>query len=117
MNDQTRNTMIDRRRLIRLAAATALVPAAGVRCASAQNWPTRFVRLVVPFTQGGPTDFVARLVAERLTRVLGVQVVIENRGGAGTNIGAELVARAAPDGYTVLVGTGALAINRNLYRT
>ena len=75
------------------------------------------MRLIVPFSQGGPTDFVARLVAERLTRGLGVQVVIENRGGAGTNIGAELVARANPDGYTVLVGTGALAINRNLYRT
>ena len=74
------------------------------------------MRLIVRFTQGGPTDFVARLVAERLTKGLGVQVVIENRGGAGTNIGAELVARANPDGYTVLVGTSALAINRNLYR-
>ena len=75
------------------------------------------MRLIVPFTPGGPTDFVARLVAERLTKDLGAQVVIENRGGGGTNIGAELVARANPDGYTVLVGTGALAINRNLYRT
>src|SRR5205809_110520 len=114
--------MINRRRLIRLSAVTMLAPALGGRTAYAQDlsnrvWPSRFIRLIVPFTQGGPTDFVARLVAERLTKGLGVQVVIENRGGAGTNIGAELVARANPDGHTVLVGTGALAINRNLYRT
>ena len=114
--------MINRRRLVGLSAATMLAPALGDRTAYAQDlsnrgWPSRFIRLIVPFTQGGPTDFVARLVAERLTKGLGVQVVIENRGGAGTNIGAELVARANPDGYTVLVGTSALAINRNLYRT
>jgi tripartite-type tricarboxylate transporter receptor subunit TctC len=109
--------MINRRRLVGLSAAALVAPALAGRPAQAQAWPNRFVRLIVPFSQGGPTDFVARLVAERLTRGLGVQVVIENRGGAGTNIGAELVARANPDGYTVLVGTGALAINRNLYRT
>jgi tripartite-type tricarboxylate transporter receptor subunit TctC len=109
--------MINRRRLVGLSAAALVAPALAGRPAQAQAWPNRFVRLIVPFRQGGPTDFVARLVAERLTRGLGVQVVIENRGGAGTNIGAELVARANPDGYTVLVGTGAPAINRNLYRT
>jgi tripartite-type tricarboxylate transporter receptor subunit TctC len=114
MNDRSGHFMIDRRRLIRLSAASVLAPA--VRAAHAQAWPSRVVRLIVPFSPGGPTDFVARLVAERLTRNLGAQVIIENRGGGGTNIGAELAARATPDGYTVLLGTGALAINRNLYR-
>ena len=110
--------MINRRHVLRVAAATALAPAVVAGSARGQaNWPSRPIRLIVPYAPGGPTDAVARLIAESLSRTWGQQVVIENRGGAGTNIGADLVAKADPDGYTMLIGSGALAINRNLYRT
>ncbi len=79
--------------------------------------PDRSVRLVVPFPPGGPTDLVARPLAARLTQVLGQQVVVDNRGGAGGNLGAEAVARAAPDGLTLLLSNvGVLAVNPSLYR-
>src|SRR6266545_3426312 len=106
--------MITRRRLIGMTAA-AFVPVPigpGVR---AQVWPNRFVRLVVPFPPGGGTDSVARIVAGRLSELWGQQVVIENRGGAGSNIGSEAVARSDPDGYTILIGSLPLAVNRFLY--
>ena len=74
--------------------------------AVAQSYPVRPVRLVVPYPPGGPTDFVARTVGHKLSQFLGQQVVVDNRPGAGTIIGSELVARAAPDGYTILFGTG-----------
>jgi tripartite-type tricarboxylate transporter receptor subunit TctC len=109
--------MINRRKVIALSAVSALAPGALVGPARAQAWPARPVRLIVPYAPGGPTDAVARLVAEPLSRSWGHQMIVENRGGAGTNIGSELVARADPDGYTVLIGSVALAINRNLYRT
>jgi tripartite-type tricarboxylate transporter receptor subunit TctC len=109
--------MITRRRLAGLAAASALAPSFITRPSHAQAWPSRFVRLVVPYASGGPTDAVARVVADPLARIWGQQVVVENKGGAGTNIGAEAVARADPDGYTMLVGSSALAMNRALYRT
>ena len=80
-----------------------------------QAWPNRYVRLVVPFRPGGGTDAVARILANRLSEVWGHQMVIENKGGAGGNLGAEAVARADPDGYTVLVGSLPLAVNRYLY--
>ena len=94
----------------------ALVASAGLgaapRPASAQDaWPNRTVRLVIPFTPAGTTDLVGRLAAERLSARLGQQVVVENRPGAGGNVGAEAVARAEPDGYTLLlttIGTGAI---------
>jgi tripartite-type tricarboxylate transporter receptor subunit TctC len=73
---------------------------------SAQEYPIRPVRLIVPYPPGGPTDFVGRTVAEKLTASLGQQVVVDNRAGAAAIIGHELGARAAPDGYTVLFGTG-----------
>jgi tripartite-type tricarboxylate transporter receptor subunit TctC len=107
--------MIDRRRLLELAAASALVPGFTAGPACAQAWPRRFVRLVVPFPPGGGTDAVARILANRLSEVWGQQMVIENKGGAGSNIGAEAVARSEPDGYTVLVGSLPLAVNRYLY--
>jgi tripartite-type tricarboxylate transporter receptor subunit TctC len=112
--------VIDRRQMMAMTAASALAPTAlagPARGQSSAGWPARPVRLIVPYAPGGPTDAVARLVADSLSRTWGQQVVIENKGGAGTNIGADLVAHADPDGYTMLIGSGALAINRNLYRT
>src|SRR5688572_6563759 len=74
--------------------------------AAAQSYPARPIRLVIPYPPGGPTDFVGRIVGQKASQYLGQQVVVDNRPGAGTIIGSELVARAAPDGYTILFGTG-----------
>ena len=83
--------------------------------AGAQTYPARPVKLVVGFTPGGGVDINARLLAPKLAEYLGGQWVVENRPGAGTNIANELVAKSAPDGYTLLVNTSALAINMSLY--
>lgn len=92
--------------------------AAGVnQYALAQNFPTKPVRLIVPFPAGGGSDIVGRIMAQKLTERLGQQVVVDNRAGAGGSIGTEAAVRSAPDGYTmVLAGTSEIAVNPALYR-
>jgi len=108
-----------RRRLIALSVGSALSLSGRAAWVQTQSldWPNRVVRFIVPFAAGGPTDIVARVVTEQLSNIWGQQAVIENRGGAGTNIGNEMVARSDPDGYTVLFATASLAVNRSLYRS
>jgi tripartite-type tricarboxylate transporter receptor subunit TctC len=108
--------MIRRRPLFGLAAA-ALVPAAARAQGSAPTWaPNRPVRLVVPIAAGGALDITARMLGEKLAPLLGQPVVVENRAGAGGNIGAEFVARSEKDGHTLLIGAAnTLAANKYLY--
>ena len=112
--------MLTRRRLIALSAVQAFVPDLFIREGLAEapmsDFPNGPVRLIVPVAAGGPTDIVARMLAERLSTKWGEQVVIENKGGAGTNIGNEYVARSDADGYTILFATSSLAVNASLYR-
>jgi hypothetical protein len=103
-----------RRRFLHLAAGAAALPAV-TRIARAQTYPTRPVRLIVGFPPGGAGDITARLMGQWLSERLGQQFIIENRPGAGSNIGTEAVVRAAPDGYTLLVASSANAINATLY--
>jgi tripartite-type tricarboxylate transporter receptor subunit TctC len=106
-----------RKRKLLLATACALVAAAAPFTASADTYPSKPVTLVIPFPPGGPTDAMARTLAAEIRDKLGQTMVVENRAGAGGNIGAEYVARAEPDGYTLMFGTsGPLAINASLYR-
>jgi tripartite-type tricarboxylate transporter receptor subunit TctC len=99
--------------IIRVFALWTLWAAAGL--GHAQDWPAKPVRLVVPFAPAGPADIIARLVGQKLNEYLGQQIIIDNRGGAGGNIGAAAVAKSAADGYTVLATTSALAVNMTLY--
>ena len=101
---------------IRSAWLVAMLLALFGAAASAQPYPNRPIRLVVGFTPGGGTDIMARLIASKLPDVLGQPTVVENRPGAATNIANEMVARAAPDGYTLLVCTSVVAINMALYK-
>lgn len=86
--------------------------------AMAQTFPSRQIRVVVPFPPGGATDILARIVADKLTAQYGQQVVVENRAGAGGNVGTDVVAKSPADGYTLVMGTvGTHSINRSLYKT
>ncbi|MGA7490167.1 MAG: tripartite tricarboxylate transporter substrate binding protein [Xanthobacteraceae bacterium] len=113
--------MLTRRHLIALSAAQAFAPNLFIREGRAQapkaDFPNKPVRIIVPVAAGGPTDIVARMLAEKLSKRWGQQVVIENKGGAGTNIGNEYAAKSDPDGYTVLFATASLAVNTSLYRS
>jgi tripartite-type tricarboxylate transporter receptor subunit TctC len=103
-----------RRQFLHLAGGAATLAAVS-RNAGAQTYPTKPVRLIVPFPPGGPTDIGARLIGQALSERLGQQIVIENRAGAGGNIGTEAAVKSPPDGYTLLQVSTATAINNSLY--
>jgi len=98
--------------VITLAACLAAVPV----WAQSSAWPNKPVRIVVPFPPGGTTDILARAIAPELGKAFGQSFIIDNKGGAGGNVGTEIVAKSANDGYTLLMGTvGTHGINRALY--
>ena len=113
--------MLTRRHLIALSAAQTFVPNLFIREGRAQapkdDFPIKPVRIIVPVAAGGPTDIVARMLADKLSKLWDQQVFIENKGGAGTNIGNEYAARSDPDGYTILFATASLGVNTSLYRS
>lgn len=94
------------------AAITMTLPT----CAAAQTWPQRTTRIIVPFGAGGGADTQARLLAKKFTESMGQSFVVDNRGGAGGIVGGEIVAKAPPDGYTLLFSTASLAVNVTLYK-
>ena len=104
------------RSLILSLAPWVLVASLPATAWSQAAWPNKPVKIVVPFAPGGTTDILARAIAPELGKAFGQSFLVENKGGAGGNIGAEVVARAAPDGYTLLMGTvGTHGINKSLY--
>jgi tripartite-type tricarboxylate transporter receptor subunit TctC len=105
---------LPRRNFLHLAAGAAALPALS-RVMWAQTYPTRPVRLIVPLAPGGATDIIARVIGQWLSERLGQPFIVENRPGAGTNLGTEAVVRAAPDGYTLLLAAPNNAINASLY--
>jgi tripartite-type tricarboxylate transporter receptor subunit TctC len=103
--------------MVRMFVATVIAWAATIAPAQAQSWPTRPINLVVPYAAGGPVDTIARILGARMSETLGQQVIIENVGGAGGMTGALRVAKATPDGYSLLLsGSAVLTINQTLYR-
>ena len=104
--------------LARFAIPAALIAVSAALTATAAEYPTKPIRLIVGFAPGGGTDTTARAIGSKLSELLGQQIIIDNRPGAAGNIAAELVSKATPDGYTLLMGTiAALAINPSLYTT
>jgi tripartite-type tricarboxylate transporter receptor subunit TctC len=99
---------------LRIAAAVALIAA---NCtALAQNYPARTIRMVIPFAAGGNTDIIGRIFAPKMAEILGQQIIIDNRGGAGGAIGTEIVMRAPPDGYTLLMASAGHTINPSMVK-
>ncbi len=108
-------TTLHRRTFLSLAASTVALPAV-IRSAHAQSYPARPVHVLVGYAAGSASDIIARLMAQRLSEQLGQQFVVENRPGAATNLAAEDVARAKPDGYTLLLASSANTVNATLYK-
>ncbi len=102
-------------RFVQALAALMVVFAGFLGSAEAQPYPNKPVRVIVPFAPGGPTDVIARILSQKLSESLGQQFVVENRAGAGGNIGMAAVAKAAPDGYTILVSSSSIVVNPSLY--
>jgi tripartite-type tricarboxylate transporter receptor subunit TctC len=117
MTDKAKKAHSDQRRLaLQAMSAAALLPLAG-RLHAQGKWPERAVRIIVPFSAGGTTDVVARALAQNLTDTWGQSVVVENRAGAGGNIGADLVAKAPADGHTILMTSGSIfTVNPHMYK-
>lgn len=108
-------SLLSKHLVVAALAAASLLSLTGT--AHAQAWPAKPVRIVVPFAAGGTTDVVARIVGQKLGELWGQSVVIENRGGAGGNIGADAVAKSTPDGYTILMASGSIfTVNPTLYK-
>ena len=104
------------KKLAKIVLSTSMVALSTCAIAQSNNWPTRPITMVVPFAAGGSTDITARMLAEKLGPILGQSVVVENKPGAAGNIGAAFVARAQPDGYTILLHTSTLTANVSLYK-
>src|SRR5690349_15572346 len=100
---------------MRVAAAVVMVLAGVMAPAWAQDYPSKQIRVVLPFPAGGGSDLIARVVAQKLTGSLGQPVVVDNRAGASGNIAAEIVAKSAPDGYTLLFGNSSLSISPGVF--
>jgi tripartite-type tricarboxylate transporter receptor subunit TctC len=101
--------------LLALLGALALFVSTGESTLAQDNYPSKPIKLVIPYPPGGGTDTLARILVPRFNQTLGQQLVIDNRGGAGGNIGADFVAKAAPDGYTLGLFDAAFLVNPNLY--
>ncbi len=99
-----------------IASIIAAAIAAGTGPVAAQTYPAKPIRIIAPFAPGGGTDFIARVAATKLTEVLGQQVIVDNRPGAGGTLGAEIGAKALPDGYTLTLIAGSYAVNPSLYK-
>lgn len=116
MKNNIPNRRSPRRALLAMTAVAAALATLPFGAQAQAKWPDKTIRLVVPFPAGGTTDIVGRIAAQELHEGLGVSVIVDNRAGAGGNIGSDIVAKAAPDGYTLLLGTvGTHAINESLY--
>ncbi len=99
-----------------LSGALLVLAAATAGTSVAQTYPSKPVRIIAPFAPGGGTDFIARLIAQKLTERLGQQVIVENKPGAGGNLGAEFAVKSPPDGYTLLLIAGSYTVNPSLYK-